>query len=695
MYGANLQTIPAGVDGRAALEEVKKRVAGKDGPKENSNEAKIPYLRSDHFLVRFLIARQWDVEQACVMLRDHYKWLEESHMSDLLKDSFPEEPHIKKYYPQAYHGCDKQGRPVYIERPGAIDMRRLLQVTTAERLMQYISASCETQIRRRLPACSLKKGQVIDKSLTIVDLDGLGFSMVTHNTARSVLKNVVKIFQNHYPECAGRTIIINAPKVFGIAWTFVKPLVDEKTVAKISIFGTDRAAYSEALLEVIDADQLPALFGGKCVCDGKDHQSCMRSVKGPWGDPEVQQMLDTMPLEDIMTPEGCRALIIAKQGSSQAEEEEEAAASPGEAAVPSSTTAVSTEGGDEGDQPKDVSVVPQMTSTTSKTDLDEEAEEAKDTLAGDLPIGRNGTSTELRNAEMEAIYLDDEYRTHEAAHMSTLSEWVQEYNDLTQEIGRSVIERAQGYYDSRSLWQQAVQEFAQKQEELDYVNKRLEEAVRDLAKAEAAFVAKDSSEKGWLSDEAWAQLAPLPEEQHSSAEDAMESPTRKMVEADPRLLRTLRLAALGDAVAALQWRRDAGRAELAAKNRELDESRRRFEQQEQQHVGCTWNCSVKRAQPFYDKCRMHQIKIDAQLSVLRSIEKRLQQQRQIVAALEISEGVHHGGPMLVTRSRSRSCQIDELSLHSFEIKGAEPSQEEFRDEFMTCWGSDLEEDRTP
>lgn len=28
----------------------------------------------------------------------------------------------------------------------------------------------------------------------------------------------------------------------------------------------------------------------------------------------------------------------------------------------------------------------------------------------------------------------------------------------SQEIGRSVIERAQGYYDSRALWQQAVQE---------------------------------------------------------------------------------------------------------------------------------------------------------------------------------------------------------------------------------------------
>ncbi|CAE7504460.1 SFH4 [Symbiodinium microadriaticum] len=31
-------------------------------------------------------------------------------METLLKDPFPEEVHIKRYYPQAYHGTDKLGR---------------------------------------------------------------------------------------------------------------------------------------------------------------------------------------------------------------------------------------------------------------------------------------------------------------------------------------------------------------------------------------------------------------------------------------------------------------------------------------------------------------------------------------------------------------------------------------------------------
>eukprot|EP00438_Fugacium_kawagutii_P000674 Skav222326 [mRNA] locus=scaffold1249:299618:303857:- [translate_table: standard] len=81
-------------------------------------------------------------------------------------------------------------------------------------------------------------------------------------------------------------VIINAPRVFGIAWSFVKPQLDEKTVAKISIFGSDQR---------------------------EDPLSCMRAVKGPWADPEVLQCLEEHPLEKILTPEGAKLLVEAER----------------------------------------------------------------------------------------------------------------------------------------------------------------------------------------------------------------------------------------------------------------------------------------------------------------------------------------------------------------------------------------------
>lgn len=680
MYGANLKTIPPGVDGQAALEKVRKRVFGPDGPAPGSAEEAIPYLRSDHMLVRFLIARQWDVEKATAMLREHYKWLAETKMATLLKDPFPEEPTIKKFYPQAYHGTDKLGRPLYIERPGCIDMPRLLQVTNTERLMDYFYAGTELQIRRRLPACSLVRGEVVDKSLNIMDLDGLGFRVVTHATARRVVRDIVTMLQNHYPECSGRMIIINAPKVFSIAWSFVKPMLDEKTVAKISIYGTDKEAYTQALLELVDADQLPALFGGKCMCDGKDKISCMRSVKGPWAEREVQEILDTQPLDKIMTPEGAKLLFQrrASEGSlppiftgdvpeslgvaaNDASVGFQPAPAPAvvaqapalaAAAVPPPAVAAAA-------PPREPApAAPAPSPLEPQAEGEEEDLDTFELAAPGVPTARSAMlSPELAEAEGLTAQLMEEYARAEEVHMKTLTQWVQEYNGLVADIGRHVIERAQGYYDSRSLWQQVVQEYAGQQGEVDLIAADLDKAVKNLGKAEAAFASFMETGKD-ISEEDWAQLAPL------QAGDA----GREAAAGDAKLMRTLRVSLLADRVTSLQRQRDSANAELDIKRQELEDAKRRFELEDQRHSQCTWNCSVKRAAPFYEKRRMHEYTVDLQLSALRGVEQRLQQARQSVMVLRQPNGYARGG---------RSRGLDEMSLQSFEIAGGAPGEDEF------------------
>merc|ERR1712178_321845 len=80
-----------------------------------------------------------------------------------------------------------------------------------------------------------------------------------------------------------------------------------------------------------------------------------------------------------------------------------------------------------------------------------------------------------------------EHQKLEEEHMARLELWLEERNALTNEIGRGVIERAQGYYDSLTIWNQQVQEFARQQDEVDLVSGHYDLAVKNLAKAEAAF----------------------------------------------------------------------------------------------------------------------------------------------------------------------------------------------------------------
>ncbi len=42
----------------------------------------------------------------------------------------------------------------------------------------------------------------------------------------------------------------------------IKPLLHQATIEKIKVFGTDKTAWKAALLEEIDADQLPVNYGG-------------------------------------------------------------------------------------------------------------------------------------------------------------------------------------------------------------------------------------------------------------------------------------------------------------------------------------------------------------------------------------------------------------------------------------------------
>lgn len=185
---------------------------------------------------------------------------------------YTEKPKVMELYPQYYHKIDKDGRPVYIEKLGKVDIESLRGVTTDERMLQNLAVEYEKVADPRLPACSRKQGHLLETCCTIFDMKGVGLGKA--GQVYGYMQRASAMSQNYYPERLGKMYVINAPWGFSGVFAVVKRFLDPVTVAKIHVLGS---GYKSELLAQIPKENLPKDLGGECECAG----GCMLSDEGP------------------------------------------------------------------------------------------------------------------------------------------------------------------------------------------------------------------------------------------------------------------------------------------------------------------------------------------------------------------------------------------------------------------------------
>lgn len=171
----------------------------------------------------------------------------------------------------------QDGRPLYIETLGGIDLTAMYKITSAERMLTNLAVEYERVSDPRLPACSRKVGSLLETCCTIMDLKGVTITKVP--SVYSYVRQASVVSQNYYPERLGKMYLINAPWGFSTVWSVVKGWLDPVTAKKIHILGS---GYKSELLQQVPAENLPKEFGGTCECEG----GCEDSDAGPWREAE-------------------------------------------------------------------------------------------------------------------------------------------------------------------------------------------------------------------------------------------------------------------------------------------------------------------------------------------------------------------------------------------------------------------------
>ena len=234
----------------------------------------------DHDLLRFGRARKFDLAKMQVMFQNFINWRNENGVDTIIDTyDYHERAEVQTVYPHGYHGVDNQFRPIYIERFGSLNVPRLFEITTEERIVRHYIQEYEIMMKLRFPACSEVAGKKINQGLTIFDMTHGSMSTANSQTY-GLCKLAAQVGSDYYPEIMGNLFVVNAPMLFSGIWAVVKGFLDEKTRGKIKIVGSN---FLPTLEQFVDRENIPGFLGGGCECPN----GCINSNIGPWNDYEI------------------------------------------------------------------------------------------------------------------------------------------------------------------------------------------------------------------------------------------------------------------------------------------------------------------------------------------------------------------------------------------------------------------------
>ncbi|KAK8731825.1 hypothetical protein OTU49_007284 [Cherax quadricarinatus] len=221
-------------------------------------KGKVP---SDSCLLRFLRARDFNIEKAREMLSHSLIWRKKNQVDKMINE-YQVPQVVKDYFPGGWHYQDKEGRPLYLLRLGQMDVKGLVKSVGEEGLLKHTLHICEEGLRLTEEA-TVNHGCPVTTWTLLVDLEGLNMRHLWRPGIRTLLK-IIEIVEANYPETMSCVLIIRAPRVFPILWTLVSTFIDDNTRSKFLFYGGNDYQGPGGLVDYMPKENIPDFLGGDC-----------------------------------------------------------------------------------------------------------------------------------------------------------------------------------------------------------------------------------------------------------------------------------------------------------------------------------------------------------------------------------------------------------------------------------------------
>ncbi|CAG7732681.1 unnamed protein product [Allacma fusca] len=212
-------------------------------------------LRSDHFMLRYLRAADFDQDKAQKTIENYLEVLDQYNTKEIMKEKFPKD--FSDQFETYIGGSDRDGRPIaMIPHGGLWNIKKAIQRGEEDMFVRYVMKVATVFERAVLERDS-------DYGILVCDVSNIAYGNYFHKRTLEVLLKLVNMVEDISPGIIKKVYYVNAPKMLVAFFKTIRSLVTLN--AEIFALDTNETKWKASLSEFIPEHGICCHFGGTCT----------------------------------------------------------------------------------------------------------------------------------------------------------------------------------------------------------------------------------------------------------------------------------------------------------------------------------------------------------------------------------------------------------------------------------------------